>query len=200
MKNAEIRQNLEREILKLKAQKKPLEKNDSDEYLRCLKRLFALNRIYALRQDKICTCTYGSLGDFLAEFVGFTAPLLTVQGKRIMLDFVRHSRTSVFFSPRLTEIALGCMMCEFLKNSDDMRLSILPTSYGMAICATGKHANLTGLSVACIRHISHLHAGQIIINHSKKSEQILLSFPYLPRFKALKLVPCATELCRLCHI
>ena len=200
MKSTEIRQNLERNILRLKSLKKPLGKSDFEQYVIELKSLHRLNSLYALEQKRIYTCTHGSISAFLSEFFCFTAPLLHRAGKEINLRTVHDPRTIVCFSPRITEVALGCMMCEFLKLSDNMSIDVFCTSSGVAIAASGKRNGHESLNTRCIMHISRLHSGQFITISGKTLGHIALTFPYSPKFQALKVVPCSTELCRLCHI
>ena len=200
MKNAKIRHVLESEILRLRAHKKPLSKGEFERYCKCLKRLYTLEQKSAIKQKEIYTCAYGSMADFVDEFVRQISPLIRRKGKVIKFNTVRSSRTYTLFSPRLTEIALGSMMLEFFCSGSTINLSVFGTKSGVVVCIEGKVFKNCEHALNCVRHIAKLHGGRCIVSFCKAEKRIILSFPFFPSFQPLKLVPCSTELCRLCHI
>lgn len=200
MKSEKIRRLLESEILRLKAHKKPLNKNEFEKYCNCLKRLYALEQKSAMKQKEIYACAYGSMAEFIGEFVRHISPLMQRTGKEINLNTVRHSRTYILFSPRLAEIALGGMLIEFLRTNDKIGISIFSSKSAVAVCVYGKFFQNCERILNCIRHIARLHGGRCIVGFCATQKKIILTFPFFPNFQPLKLVPCSTELCRLCHI
>lgn len=200
MKNTEIRRVLEREILTLRSYKKPLNQSEFDSYFRCLKRLCALNCIYAMKQDRIYTCAYGNIEEFVSEFLKNVSPLINKKDKSVSFNNVLPTSTGVLFSPILTEIALGCILTIFLSVNQTVTLSVFGTKSGVAICASGESIYNSKRTLQCIGHIAKLHSGRSIVSFYKNQHKITLMLPFIPDFKPLKLVPCATELCRLCSI
>ena len=200
MKKAKIRHILESEIFKLKARKKPLTPNEFEQYCNCLKRLLIIEQKTAMKQKEIYSCTYGCMGDFVNEFTKYTTPLASRCGKEIRFNTVCHSRTYILFSPRLAEIAIGSMLSEFLRIDDAISASVFDTKSGVAVCVTGKELRKSEFVLRCIKHIARLHGGRCIVSLCTVQSKIIIIFPFLPSFQPLKLVPCSTELCRLCRI
>lgn len=200
MKNSQIRLRLEKEILRLRAQSDQLNREDFGRYLACLKRLFELNRLRAVSQRKIYSYTYGGLGDFATEFLKFTSPLLHKTGKYSPRLSVLNSRTLVFFSPSLIELALGCIISELIKAECTPDISVFDTGSGAAISFYTSCQGHNSLNFACLRHIARLHGGKYMVGFNKNQCHIVIVIPRFPCFQPLKLVPCSTELCRLCCI
>lgn len=200
MKNSQIRLRLEKDILRLRAQGRPLNQENFSRYLACLKRLFELNRLHAMRQRKIYSYTYGSLGDFATEFLKFTSPLLHRTDKYLPSLSVLDSRTLVFFSPSLIELALGCIISELIKAERKTDISVFDIGSDIAISFYTSCQGHNSLNFACLRHIARLHGGKYMVGFNKNQCQIVVVIPCFPCFQPLKLVPCSTELCRLCCI
>lgn len=200
MKSAKIRRVLESKILRLKSCKKPLSQNEFEEYCSCLKRLFLLEQRNAIRQNEIHSCAYGSMEEFVKEFIRYSSPLIYRARKKMRFNNVHHSRTYILFSPRLAEIALGGIITAFLLSGDSVSISVFNINSGVAVCASGKRIYNSERLLRCIGHIAHLHGGRYIVSFCRTQSKIIITFPFFPSFQPLKLVPCSTELCRLCNI
>jgi len=200
MKNEKIRHILESEISRLRALKKPLDKKDFKKYCNCLKSLYTLERNTAIKQKEIYSCAYGDMAQFIREFIRHTSPLTRRSGKEIRFYAVRHSRTFVLFSPRLTEIALSSIFLDFLHLTDTINVLIFSTKSCVTIRVYGDFFQNSKYFTDCARHIAALHGGRCFVGFYSNRKEIILTFPFFPCFQPIKLVPCSTELCRLCHI
>ncbi len=153
-----------------------------------------------MKQGRIYTCTYGSMGEFVREFIKYISPLMHRMKKEIHFSNVLVPRTRILFSPRLTEIALGSILSEFFRIGNIVNISLFSTKSGVAVCVSGKKLQNSKRVLQCIGHIARLHGGRCIVSFCATERKIILTFPVFPNFHPLKLVPCSTELCRLCHI
>lgn len=200
MQTAEIRYILEKKILSFRMNNKDLSQGDFVKYYNCLITLCHLDRIQVMRQESIYTAAYGDLMGFTDEFIKYISPLINKRGKNISVNFVLGTKTSALFSPRLTEIALGCMLSIFLKNSAHMSLSVFTQKGNIVIHSSGKIQIKNDLALRCIQKIASLHCGKCVVGVCSDLHEIALAFPLSPRFHPLKVVPCSPELCRLCNI
>lgn len=200
MQTSEIRHILEKKILSFRISNKDLSQVDFNKYYNCLLVLCHLDRIQAMRQESIYTATHGNLVGFTEEFIKYISPLIDRKGKKISVNSVLSSRTNTLFSPRLTEIALGCMLSIFLKNSAKMSLSVFTKKDDIVIHSFGKAVLKNDLTLRCIQKIASLHHGRCVIGFYSDLCEIALTIPLSPRFHPLKVVPCSPELCRLCNI
>ncbi len=200
MKNSELRTILEAELLSFKKADKKLTDSEFDRYCDCLLTLCRLDCISALEQSRIYTATYGDLIEFVSEFFRYISPLTTRRCKKIYYPTVLHTRTNIMFSPRLTEIALSCILRYFLADTSSVEMSFFTNSSYVAITISGRSTHYTNSNLVCAAKIAHLHSGRIISEFHNNKAKINLFFPILPRINPIKLVPCSTELCRLCRI
>lgn len=200
MENADMRHILETELLKFVKAEKPLSQTQFNRYYDCLLTLFRLDRLSVFEQKKIYTAAYGDIGNFILEFLKYVSPLIEKRGKKIYTEFVSRSRTKVLFSPRLTEIALGCMLSVILGKNDTADISIFGTKNHVVIGVIGKHMHQDEAALSCIKKIAELHSGRIICSFAAGYSVITLIIPVSPLFQPMRVIPCAPTLCRLCHI
>lgn len=200
MENPEIRQNLEKEILRLTASNKKLTQDEFTAYYDCLLKLCRLDHICTIRQDEIFTAAYGNITDFVTEYVRHISSLTNRIGKKTHLSSVHDSKTDMLFSPRLIEIALGSALSIFLKNNVHTSLSVFYQKNNAVICVTGNSVPKNNLALSCIKKVAALHQGRCVLGFYHNFNEIVITLPRFPQFQPLKLVPCAPELCRLCDI
>lgn len=200
MNTAEIRHILEKKILGFRNSNKSLSQTDFIKYYNCLMTLCSLDRIQAMKQERIYTATYGDIGEFIGEFIKHISPLIMRNGKTIRASAVLDSKTNILFSPRYIEIALGCILSIFLKNSAHMSLSVFAQNNNIVIHSSGKAVFKKDLPLRCIQKIASLHRGKCVVGFGSDLCEIALVLPLLPRLHPLKVVPCSPELCRLCNI
>lgn len=200
MKNTEIRRILEAEILRLGKTEEALSKDGFDKYYGCLSGLLSVDISAVSEQEKIYAAAYGDIGGFVLEFLKYVSPFVEKRGKNILFKSVLDTRTTTLFSPRLTEIALGCMLSAFLSRASTVYLSVFSTKTHAVISAGGSSVCKKRRALHCINKIARLHSGRIICCFCAEYNQIFLTFPLSPTLEPIKLIPCVPTLCRLCRV
>ena len=200
MKNSELRTMLEKQILSLKNSKKELTDEEFEKYCNCLFSLHRLNRMSVLEQNQIYAATHGDIVNFVLDFIRYISPLAERRKKKIHFDTVLHTRTSIMFSPRLTEIALGCILWSFLANADSVKISFFTNISHVGVSVLSRKISSVNNDLSCVAKIAYLHGGRVISELCDNQTKINLVFPIFANFQPIKLIPCKTELCRLCRI
>ena len=200
MKNAEFRHALERELLTLNRNKNPMNNTDFIRYRALLMHLHEMNVERTIEQSGIYAAAYGDPYQVVSEFLSSVRPFIAKCRKAVKSDDVRDTRTTVLFSPHLTEIALGCLMRIFLAYSSHICITLSDVPDYVIISAQAKRARISKSELGCIQHIAQLHGGRSICEYSRDYTRISISLPHSPQFQPLKFIPCHAELCRICRI
>ena len=200
MKNTEIRHALEAELLMLGKTEKAFSQSEFSRYYHCLLRLFDIDKLSVFGQEKIYTATYGDITDFISEFSDYISPLIEILGNKIIFKTALSRRTKVLFSPRLMEIALGCMLSVFLGQNKNLYISVFNTNTHLVVSTKGKFIHKEKSTLNCLKKIAELHSGRVIYIFCDNHIKIALIFPLCPQFTPMRYIPCSTTLCRLCRI
>ncbi len=200
MKNADFRHFLEKEISRQLSSGNPLSQTQSDMFLNHLLKLHQSNVSMVLSQYGIHTATCGDLSQFVCGFCDYVFPVVNFYGKSIANKTVLGTRTTVVFSPRLVEIALGSMLHICLCDCEKITLNVRATARHIIVTVCASDFARINNEIRCIGKVAGLHSGRFIYEFSENQHTFHLLLPLFPHFQPLKFIPCSPELCRICRI